>query len=590
MTAFVDAPTITVVKDGGSFGHPQPDMGNVGLDVLDTALQASVLLENLGAGMARLAAATDQVFRQGLFSRDAGKLLGEELLATQAMIQVAQKQLAEINDLLAEKREEAGTRTLLTLVTGMLGSPASPLQREESLLHTGANVVNFLHYFLGYEQPRTYLVLGQNDDEIRATGGFIGVAVEMTLDKGELAQLRFLDSTPVDGPLYDINPPAPEPIFRYLWIGKLLFRDGNWNPHFPAASAQLADIYERAQGVRVDGVLAVTEEVVLDLVDAFGGVRVPELPDLLDRGQAERYIEGDLPYVCLPRHISFRSKRCFDEDLFQAVIDRLTTSMSQEERTGVVDTLLARLGRRDALLHVFDPVAAGILWEQGWNGALTQVDHDYLLVVDSAVPGQVRSVVERRLQYEVSLAVDRPQSAELLVEYRYQEGTADPNCRQTFTGRTGCFWNYVRVYIPVLTSEIKPPPIPVHQGAEWLVWGYTPADSLSVISSPRGGRAGLTEIGGYLTVEPGTSLTLPLRYTLPQSMVRQIGDGLYQYRLLLQKQPGTPVEPVSVFVQLPEGAKLVRTSKSPTGQVEQWVRLDFPLEGDETVVVDFRLP
>ena len=27
----MDAPTITVVKDGGPFGHPQADMGNVGL-------------------------------------------------------------------------------------------------------------------------------------------------------------------------------------------------------------------------------------------------------------------------------------------------------------------------------------------------------------------------------------------------------------------------------------------------------------------------------------------------------------------------------------------------------------------------------
>ena len=27
----MDAPTITVVKDGGFFGHPQSDMGNVGL-------------------------------------------------------------------------------------------------------------------------------------------------------------------------------------------------------------------------------------------------------------------------------------------------------------------------------------------------------------------------------------------------------------------------------------------------------------------------------------------------------------------------------------------------------------------------------
>ena len=83
---------------------------------------------------------------------------------------------------------------------------------------------------------------------------------------------------------------------------------------------------------------------------------------------------------------------------------------------------------------------------------------------------------------------------------------------------------------------------------------------------------------------------MPLRHTLPKSMVRQIGEGVYQYRLMIQKQPGVPVESVSIFVHLPEGAKLARASRSLTGQVEQWVRLDFPLERDETVVVDFRLP
>ena len=34
MTAFVDSATITVVKDGGLFGHPQSDMGNVGLGII----------------------------------------------------------------------------------------------------------------------------------------------------------------------------------------------------------------------------------------------------------------------------------------------------------------------------------------------------------------------------------------------------------------------------------------------------------------------------------------------------------------------------------------------------------------------------
>ncbi|MEK7777147.1 MAG: hypothetical protein AAB303_00790, partial [Chloroflexota bacterium] len=131
-------------------------------------------------------------------------------------------------------------------------------------------------------------------------------------------------------------------------------------------------------------------------------------------------------------------------------------------------------------------------------------------------------------------------------------------------------------------------PIPLHEGSEWLIWGYEPADSLSVISSPRGGQAGLTEVGGYVVVEPQTSVTLPLHYQLPADMIRSAGGGVFQYRLLVQKQPGTPVEPVSVFVRLPEGAALVHASPTPTAQKDNWVRLDVDLAGDTTFIVDFR--
>jgi len=456
-------------------------------EAVDTALQMSVLLANLGEGLGRFAAAADGTFTLGPLSSKAATLLGEELPEIREVIQAAQQELAELNTLLASQGTGENGSSLLALLTDALGSPALPLQREESLLDMGIKVVDFLTLFLGYDGSKKYLLIGQNDDEIRATGGFIGVVVEMTLQEGELTELRYLDSTTVDAPPYDTNPLPPEPIYRYLWMAKLLFRDGNWNPHFPAAAAQLADLYERGQGIPVDGVIATTEEVVLDLVDAFGGVRVPEVPDLLDRRLAERYIEGELPYLCLPRHVSARVQRCFDEDLFQVVIERLLAPMSPEVRGGMVQVLLSRLRNKDVLIHVFDPGAAELLWERGWNGALKQVDHDYLLIVDSSLPGHARSVVERRVQYQVTLALGQPLDAELLIEYRHRGQIPDPNCRQALPKPIGCYWNYLRVYIPVVAQDIQAPPVPLHEGSEWLIWGYEPVDSLGIISSPRGG-------------------------------------------------------------------------------------------------------
>ncbi|MFH1140692.1 MAG: DUF4012 domain-containing protein [Chloroflexota bacterium] len=559
------------------------------VEAVDAAIQVSVLLADMGDALGRLAYVAEVAFTEGLLSHQAAVILGEQLPKISQALQGVQQELAQVNTLVASQQAAASSGLLALLGTAM-GRPGLPLQREEALIATGVQAVDFLTFFLGYDASGTkkYLLIGQNDDEIRATGGFIGVVAEITVERGELVNLRYLDSTTVDAPPYDTNPSPPEAIYKYLWISKLLFRDGNWNPHFPASAAQLADLYQRAQGVQVDGVIATTKGVVLDLVDAMGGIRVPELPDLLDRSLASQYVEGELPYSCLPRHVSDKPKRCFDEDLFQAVIGHLLAPMPAKAREGMVQVLLGRLRSKDVLVHVFDPQAAELLWEQGWNGALRQVDHDYLMIVDSSLPGHARSIVERRVQYQVTLAVGQPIEAQLLLEYRHKGKEPDPDCRQALALPLGCFWDYLRVFIPVVAQDIQSPPIPLHEGSEWLIWGYEPADSLSVISSPRGGQAGLTEIGGYLVVEPQTSVTLPLHYQLPTDMIRNAGGGVYQYRLLVQKQPGTPVEPVTVFVRLPEGATLVRTSPAPTAQKDNWVRLDVDLAGDTTFTVDFR--
>ena len=53
MPAFVDAAAITVVKDGGFFGHPQSDMENVGLMVAEKRfrrLQAPELMAGVYLG------------------------------------------------------------------------------------------------------------------------------------------------------------------------------------------------------------------------------------------------------------------------------------------------------------------------------------------------------------------------------------------------------------------------------------------------------------------------------------------------------------------------------------------------------------
>ena len=165
-------------------------------------------------------------------------------------------------------------------------------------------------------------------------------------------------------PLLD-RPSPPEGLFWYLWMGRLFFRDSNWNAHFPSAAAKVAEVYRLGQGVQSDGVVTGSKNLMLDLVEAFGDIKVSGVEGVLTRDITRAYTNGELGYECLPGHASFpRGKRCFDEDVFFALRDRLTTGeVAPLLRGRLVRLIKDQLDRENILIHVFPPIDDSFLWE-----------------------------------------------------------------------------------------------------------------------------------------------------------------------------------------------------------------------------------
>ena len=212
-------------------------------DVLDTLVPGVTLLRHATAGTRSLVTMAEAMESSGLLSRDFGIVAGRALAQARQELTLAREEISSLQDLLSVKGIDP--ETFLPSVGFGAGSDVSlsTTERVEVMLDETITATNFLSSFLGFEGPKTYLLLGQNQKEIWASGGFIGVAVRATLDKGELAELVFHDSTTVDRePLID-NPEPPGGLFWYLWMGRLLFRDANWNPHFPSSAAKVAEIY-----------------------------------------------------------------------------------------------------------------------------------------------------------------------------------------------------------------------------------------------------------------------------------------------------------------------------------------------------------
>jgi len=139
---------------------------------------------------------------------------------------------------------------------------------------------NFDRLF-GYGASVQWLVIGQNDQELRPTGGFMGSMGLVTLEDGEVTAQDYRSSVefdPAGGPP-GRTPPAP--LIHYLGLGDWYVRDANWSPDFPSSAEEILALLQQDQGLAPAGIVALDSHAVALLIEVFGPLAVPEYPEPL---------------------------------------------------------------------------------------------------------------------------------------------------------------------------------------------------------------------------------------------------------------------------------------------------------------------
>ncbi len=521
---------------------------------------------------------------EGLFSEAFGANVGPKLTAARDGLARAARELKELEALFT------GGLGVTLDDSGVLeeGSDSIFVVAEEILEEAGS-VVEAMRSLLGYDAPRTYLLLLQNQDEIRATGGFLGATAEIPLSDGVLGPIVFSDSLFVDRPPLINNPPAPVPLYWYLWMGRLLFRDANWNPDFPNSAETLMELYESGKGTPVDGAIASTKLLALDLMDVIGPIPIPGLGRSVTGAEATLYIEGELEYECEERHVSERGKRCFDEDLLPALLQELRSGLDEDQRTGLIDVVVSHLERKDVLLNFREEVAQRLVVANGWAGSVGSPAQDVLMVVDSSLPGHTLAAIQRTWHYSVSVDLGGTSQADLALRFQNHRPLGG-SCRQAKPDSGGCYWNFVRVLLSREALNVQAPSAPLHEGSEKLTWGHRELETSQVLFHGGAGLTDLAEVGAYLVIEPGQVLTMPISYDLGPNVVRSVGARSHEYRLQLLKQPGINTDEVEVQVALPAGSRVISASPEGSSIAAESVSWDIRLTKDTEIVLVFESP
>lgn len=492
--------------------------------------------------------------------------LAPALRQTQPSWQEAEAALAQM----AAARSQLDLAQLDPRIAGQL----ERLDRYLPLLQTGSALARLAPALLGADGARTYLLLAQNSDELRPTGGFISGAGLVHIDQGQLGDLDFTDSYTIYNPDVD-HPLAPPDLEQTMGAQILLFRDANWSADYPASASVAQALYQLDTGVSTDGVIAFDLEATRRIVAALEPLELPGYPEPLTAANvltAMRQIWADpLATENTVREAGTSDwwlyRKDFMGDLAGAARARLESG--QVDFGKLAQALYTSLQEKHVLVTVNDAATAGLLAQAGWSGAVEPGAGDYLLVVDSNVGwNKVNSVVQRTTNYSVAPQADGSLLADLELVYRHQGEASDEPCVHVALYGDSyeemmrrCYFNYVRLLVPAGAQLLS---------AEGFEQGQT---------SSRPGERGTTQLAGSLLVPAGATRSVRLSYQLPAGLL----DGA-AYRLRVQKQPGTPAWPVKVALVAPPGE--VWQPVAPGGQqTEQGVQVFFELSRDTDVIM-----
>ena len=261
---------------------------------------------------------------------------------------------------------------------------------------------------LGDEKPHRYLIVLQNNAEIRPSGGFIGSYIIVDLNKGVIENLRVEDVYDLDDPYKGvIEPPDDLLSLTSNWR----FRDANYSPDFFYSGAKLAWMMEKEGGPVVDTVIAVNQSLLKDFLEITGPLQVGGLQNKIT---FENY-NTILTYI-------IEAKIWGKEDpkhVLKVMIPEFQKALLKKENASSIMSVLYKAAQQKMILaYSKDSVVQSLFDTFGISGRTKLLDgrEDYLQVVHMCIGGnKTEHFIEENITHKTNIQNDGSLTDELTI-------------------------------------------------------------------------------------------------------------------------------------------------------------------------------
>lgn len=386
------------------------------------------------------------------------------------------------------------------------------------------DLIKGLPVLLGEKEKKTYLVLFQNNMELRPTGGFIGSYALVSFDKGRLIDIATSDVYDADGQLQGhVEPPVP--IKKYLGEANWYMRDSNWDPDFPTSAQRAEWFLDKEVDVDVDGVVGVDLEFAKSLVSLFGKVKLADFDKEITSENLYEISQSEVEEDFFP---GSRKKSTYLTSLTRELLNKVT-KIKSGDYMNLAKMLFENLDKRHSQVYLHDPSLQKNISALGWDGSISTPTcesgcyPDYVSVVDANVGvNKGNYFIKRSLDLDVDI-----KSGDIL---RTLSVTLENN--SDTSQKNPIYKSYLRVLVPQLSEVLQTE----------ILHGGTPQTVAPETMTVKGKK----EIGVYVEVEPKETARVVFRW-------RSAASELSGYSLLVRKQAGTVDDPLNVTIQADSG-------------------------------------
>lgn len=365
---------------------------------------------------------------------------------------------------------------------------------------------------------KTFLILFQNNLELRPGGGYIGTFGILKIKDGAVLDIQTHDLSNFDGRIPDTEEP-PYPMRETLGIKSWKMRDSNFSPDFAENAKKAEFFYKLGQGQEnLDGVIGLTANVLTTALKTTGPISIEGYPGTYDSENAIITLEYQVEKGYVSQGIGQGERKSIMNALAEEIVKRIA-SLSVSQRLELFQTMINDLDRKDVQLYFKDKNLEQLVERVNWGGSVDQRwQQDYLMAVDANL-GAFKSdyYVKRSLEYNIDLTGEVPK-VNLKITYQHTAQQKDWMTRDYLT--------YLRVYVPENS---------------WLTNNSGSKDTRF------GSELGKKYFGFIVKVPINSAKTVELEYSLP----KEIKDSFYD--LKIQKQAGVSDVPVKINIKEKEG-------------------------------------